>query len=95
MSQSLGRQLRRNEFVHHKDGDKLNNDISNLVLVSFSIHNKIHYPIPFDRKKWKKEYRQKNKQKLAQQEKAYRLQHIEKYREYDRKRYAKKISLKN
>jgi len=32
MAQHLGRPLTQNETVHHKDGDKLNNDISNLEL---------------------------------------------------------------
>lgn len=32
MALHLGRPLTAEEFVHHKDGDKLNNDISNLEL---------------------------------------------------------------
>jgi hypothetical protein len=32
MEQHLGRKLLRTESVHHRDGDKLNNDISNLEL---------------------------------------------------------------
>jgi hypothetical protein len=32
MEQHLGRYLEKYETVHHKDGDRLNNDISNLEL---------------------------------------------------------------
>ena len=34
MAQHLGRPLRKDETVHHKDGNKQNNDISNLQLCS-------------------------------------------------------------
>lgn len=42
MEKHLGRSLKRHEVVHHKDGNKLNNDISNLEIVSHIIHNHIH-----------------------------------------------------
>lgn len=42
MSQHLGRELDENEFVHHIDGDKTNNDIKNLQIVTNSQHAKIH-----------------------------------------------------
>lgn len=42
MEQYLGRKLNRNEVVHHKDGDKTNNDIENLVLMSLSEHSREH-----------------------------------------------------
>jgi hypothetical protein len=42
VSQSLGRKLKKEESVHHIDGDKLNNDISNLILCSKSEHAEIH-----------------------------------------------------
>lgn len=38
----LGRKLTRNEIVHHKDGNPLNNDISNLELLSRSEHSRYH-----------------------------------------------------
>lgn len=44
MQDFLGRKLDRNEIVHHKDGDKLNNDISNLEVLTNSQHSKLHYP---------------------------------------------------
>ncbi len=44
----LGRRLKRYEVVHHIDGDKFNNNISNLQLMSHKEHSIIHnqkYPI--------------------------------------------------
>lgn len=42
MEQYLGRKLKRNEVVHHKDGNKLNNDINNLELMTLSEHSRMH-----------------------------------------------------
>ena len=42
MEQHLGRPLEPNEVVHHKDGDKRNNDIDNLELTSRSEHSRMH-----------------------------------------------------
>lgn len=42
MEQYLGRELTRDEVVHHKDGNKENNDIENLELMSLSEHSKQH-----------------------------------------------------
>lgn len=42
MEQKLGRKLKSNEIVHHKDENKFNNKLSNLVIVSRSKHGKIH-----------------------------------------------------
>lgn len=39
----LGRALKSDEIVHHKDGNIYNNDISNLQVVSRSEHAHIHY----------------------------------------------------
>jgi hypothetical protein len=42
MEQKIGRKLRPNEIVHHKDGDNENNSLSNLQLItSIKNHNKI------------------------------------------------------
>ena len=38
----LGRKLRRDELVHHIDGDNRNNDISNLRIVTPKEHIKLH-----------------------------------------------------
>jgi hypothetical protein len=43
MEEHLGRLLDKSEIVHHIDGDKLNNNISNLVVVTRPSHCKIHY----------------------------------------------------
>ena len=42
MEQHLGRYLNRDEIVHHKDGDSLNNYIGNLEVMTNSEHMKIH-----------------------------------------------------
>lgn len=44
IEKSLGRYLTANEHVHHKDGDKRNNELSNLQVVSASEHSSIHHP---------------------------------------------------
>jgi hypothetical protein len=44
MERFLGRKLKSSEYVHHKDGNKTNNDISNLEIISASDHAKHHYP---------------------------------------------------
>lgn len=38
----LGRPIRSNEVVHHKDGDQLNNDPSNLDVMSWNEHSSLH-----------------------------------------------------
>jgi hypothetical protein len=43
MEQHLGRKLRKGEDVHHIDGNKLNNNISNLQVLSKSDHTKLHH----------------------------------------------------
>lgn len=50
MEQFLGRKLLSTEIVHHIDGNKLNNDIRNLQLLSVEQHSKIHgdyFKFPF------------------------------------------------
>lgn len=42
MENKIGRSLQSGEYVHHIDGDKSNNDPSNLQLVTQSEHAKIH-----------------------------------------------------
>jgi hypothetical protein len=42
MEKHLGRKLDSSEIVHHKDGNKRNNNISNLEIMSRSEHGKLH-----------------------------------------------------
>jgi hypothetical protein len=43
MELHLGRYLAKSEHVHHIDGNTLNNEISNLMIMSNSEHSKLHY----------------------------------------------------
>lgn len=38
----IGRGLGRKEHIHHKDGNKLNNNIENLEIISQTLHNRKH-----------------------------------------------------
>ena len=42
MEQYLGRKLKTNEVVHHKNGDKRDNRIENLEVMSLSDHTRLH-----------------------------------------------------
>ena len=43
MEEHLGRKLEPWELVHHKDGDKLNNAIKNLQVMTFAEHTIAHH----------------------------------------------------
>jgi hypothetical protein len=45
MSQHLGRSLEKYEDVHHRNGNKKDNRIENLELISHSKHQSMHNPI--------------------------------------------------
>jgi hypothetical protein len=44
MEQHIGRQIAASECVHHVNGNKLDNDLSNLMLMTRSSHSKHHAP---------------------------------------------------
>lgn len=46
MEQHLGRKLLRTEEVHHRDGNKFNNEVENLQIMSKSEHSKLHWSKP-------------------------------------------------
>lgn len=45
IEEKIGRRISKSECVHHIDGDKLNNDISNLVLLNHKKHRNSHHSI--------------------------------------------------
>ena len=42
IEKKFGRKLDKNEIIHHKDKNKLNDKLSNLAVISRGEHNKIH-----------------------------------------------------
>ena len=42
MEKALGRTLKTDEYIHHINGNKADNDIKNLALTNMSEHAKIH-----------------------------------------------------
>ena len=50
MEQKIGRRLLHEEYVHHMDGDKFNNEINNLQIVTAGEHNIIHNNVWVPRK---------------------------------------------
>ena len=59
VEQMLGRKLDTNEVVHHKDGDKWNNDPSNLEVMTREEHTRLHQT----GRKYGEEMRQKCREK--------------------------------
>lgn len=45
MELHLGRRLKKGEVIHHIDGNKQNNDLSNLLLTNKSDHRNVHHQL--------------------------------------------------
>ena len=83
MENHIGRKLLSSESVHHIDGNKLNNDISNLELLTKKTHGNKHYPAGslFGINKGKKQLL--TKEQISKRKK-----------EYNKQRYLKQKELK-
>lgn len=42
VEENIGRKLKPNEIIHHIDGNKLNNNINNLQIMTTSEHSRLH-----------------------------------------------------
>lgn len=51
MENIIGRKLKKNECVHHKDGNRSNNDISNLMLMTRGEHSSLHRKLELEKGK--------------------------------------------
>lgn len=63
MEQHIGRKLLRNEIVHHINGDKSDNRISNLQIMDLREHGRHHFTgthIPSDRKEHLRDYKRQH-----------------------------------
>ena len=62
----IGRKLKRNEVVHHKDGNKRNNDLLNLEILSLSEHSSMHVKEQMKNPDYINELRKKVKKRAVQ-----------------------------
>ena len=62
---ALGRPLESNEIVHHKDGNKSNNDLSNLEVLQRSEHSRMHTKERFKNAEAVEQQREKAKNNAA------------------------------
>ena len=68
MEQNIGRKLLTKEIVHHNDGNRLNNDLGNLQIMSQSEHFRLHQTGNHNKRRsngphseeWKEKIRQGN-----------------------------------
>lgn len=75
MEEKIGRYINKNEIVHHKDGNRLNNNLNNLELKTRSEHASFHLPkskvfskeVGIDHTKYTDVKRKNNKKKYIKQ----------------------------
>ena len=72
MEQHIGRSLEKNEVVHHVDGDKSNNHISNLRLMTDKEHRSIHCKELWQNPSYRLKRIEHVKQWHAKQDKSYK-----------------------
>lgn len=54
MEEKIGRKLKKDEHIHHIDGNSLNDSINNLKIISPGEHNNIHdKPKKMNKARWK------------------------------------------
>lgn len=75
MEQFLGRKLKSNEIVHHIDGNKRNNNLSNLEILTRSEHARLHKPYKY--------FTELTKQKISNIKKNKTLKNSRKVKQLD------------
>jgi len=99
MEQYLGRKLKLNEMVHHINENVTDDRIENLQLMTKAKHQKHHLGKGRTKgyakrnkerlKIYRKEYYQKNRERILKRQKAYYQRNKDKKAEYDRNYYQK------
>lgn len=71
VEKQLGRKLNRNEVVHHIDGNKLNNSVDNLEVMSLAEHARQHQKENWKCPEYRKNFIAKAKEIAAKKKETY------------------------